>query len=101
MFNVSDPRAEGGLDLGKRALLNIILSLFYGDILMRIHNQCVPYEIEKGSSQKLVDTWVKRLVQMICDKKYSRTKATCDAIVKDFAAIKRDTSAKMKVGNLC
>ncbi|MCL2224993.1 MAG: 2-hydroxyacyl-CoA dehydratase [Defluviitaleaceae bacterium] len=98
-FNVSNPDSTGGIDLNKRDLLNIILSLLYGDILMRVHNQCVPYEIDKGSSQAVVDDWVSRLISQMSGAKFMKTGANFRDILRDFSLVARDTSRKkMKVG---
>ena len=98
-FNVSSPDSTGGINLRKRDLLNIVLSLLYGDILMRIHNQCLPYEVEKGSSQEVVDGWVSRLISQMRDGKFTKTAANFNAILRDFSLIERDISSKkMKVG---
>jgi len=98
-FNISAPTGAGGVYLRKRTLVKIVFSLMYGDILMRLHNQCIPYELERGSSQKVVDTWVAKLLEQMRGAKFTQTKANCKAILADFAAIQRDTSrTKMKVG---
>jgi predicted nucleotide-binding protein (sugar kinase/HSP70/actin superfamily) len=98
-FNISNPNGAGGINLGLKSLSKIIFGLLYGDILMRVHNQCIPYETEKGSSQKLVNTWVARLLEQMKGAKFTQTKINCKAILNDFAKIPRDTSRKkMKVG---
>lgn len=97
-FNISNPGGAGGIKLSVRATLNIVLSLLYGDILMRIYNQCSPYEQEQGSSQKLVNTWVARLIEQMGSAKFLKTSANFDAILTDFSKISRNSGAKMKVG---
>jgi predicted nucleotide-binding protein (sugar kinase/HSP70/actin superfamily) len=97
-FNVSAPSGAGGINLNLRDLKNIILSLAYGDMLMRIHNQCIPYEKEKGMSQKTVDKWISKLTASMHTREFSKTASNFTKILQDFSQIERDPAQKIKVG---
>jgi len=97
-FNISDPTHKGGVELSKRSLAKIITSLTYGDLLMRIHNQCVPYEVEKGSAKKIVDKWISILVEQVSTKNFSNVSSNCKKILSDFEKIPRENISKKKVG---
>lgn len=96
-INVSSPTSEGGLYLSKRALMKIITSLVYSDLLMLVKNQCVPYETEKGATKAAVDKWIERLNEMRGGE-FKKVAKNCDAILKDFAAIPRAPRTKKRVG---
>ncbi|MCL1845012.1 MAG: 2-hydroxyacyl-CoA dehydratase [Defluviitaleaceae bacterium] len=96
-FNVSTPSSEGGIFLSKRALMKIITGLVYSDLLMRINNQCVPYEIEKGASRRVADKWIAKLIAMN-HRNFNKIAANCHAILIDFAAIPRNERTKKRVG---
>jgi len=96
-FNVSTPSAEGGIFFRKRSILKILTSLVYSDLLMRINNQCVPYEQEAGASRKVVDKWIAQFASMR-HSQYKKVAANCHAILRDFAAIPRSPRTKKRVG---
>ncbi len=74
----------------------------YGDLLMLLLNQCKPYEITKGDSEKLAHEWVARLAKemevsgRIID--YKKVKENYAKIIDDFARIPRRKEQKVKVG---
>lgn len=41
----------------------LIGALVYGDTLMLLSNQTKPYEVNKGESMALVDSWIKTLTE--------------------------------------
>jgi len=97
-LNFSGLDKQSGFSLNREMLLKMFYGLLYGDLLMWVQNQCLPYELSKGSSQAVVEQWIDRLLAM--DKKqFFRLKENCRAMLSDFAAISRDTSVlKPKVG---
>jgi len=78
----------------------LIYAVAYGDLLMTLKNQCLPYEVNKGETQALCDKWTKYLADDLVSKRvsYKRIKKNYDRIVSDFAAIKLDKTDKVKVG---
>jgi predicted nucleotide-binding protein (sugar kinase/HSP70/actin superfamily) len=74
----------------------------YGDLLMLLLNQCKPYEITKGESEKLAHEWVAKLAKemetssRIID--YKKVKENYAKIIADFARIPRRKEQKVKVG---
>lgn len=42
----------------------LVAALVYGDTLMCLSNQTKPYEVNKGESMKLVDSWSDKLTEM-------------------------------------
>lgn len=78
-----------------------LIATCYGDLLVLLRNQIRPYEIQKGESDKLLDSWVKRLQKMFyADKGYSmkEIRSNFKIIADDFAKIKVNRVPKVKVG---
>ncbi len=92
-----NPGFKLSLSFGKR----VLHSVYYGDLLMSLVNQCRPYECEKGASQALADRWVENLVRQMRDKKrvsYEALKENYVAILRDFEALPRTAEKKPRVG---
>ena len=86
------------LGFGKR----ILYSVYYGDLLMNLVQQCRPYELEKGRTQALADEWVTRLTEELKDAKRVNYKAVLEnyaRILHDFETkIPRDGKRRVRVG---
>ena len=86
------------LGFGKR----ILYSVYYGDLLMNLVQQCRPYELEKGRTQALADEWVARLTEELKDAKrvnYKTVLANYARILQDFEQkIPRDGKRRVRVG---
>ncbi len=100
-LNISGLEKDCSFKFTLPMLVKLISALCYGDLLMLLHNQTEPYEITAGSSQRIVDKWVKKLsAQLIAGKGWSRKamQVNMRAILADYAAIKREMTPKVKVG---
>ena len=94
----SNPGFKLTLGFGKR----ILYSVYYGDLLMSLVQQCRPYEIEKGQTQALADKWVARLTEEMKDRtkvNYKTVKENYVRILRDFETkIPRDGKRRVRVG---
>jgi predicted nucleotide-binding protein (sugar kinase/HSP70/actin superfamily) len=93
----SNPGFKLNYNLGRR----IIFSMLYGDLIMMLANQCRPYEIEKGATDRLVESWINRLTEeykLPRNLKYKNIKANLEKITAEFAALKVTTEEKIRVG---
>lgn len=100
-LNLSGMEKNPGFSLNYRLVRKLINALLYGDLLMLLANQTRPYEIEPGSSDRLVDDWTQRASAAYRDGKatpYRQVKADFDRIVKDFAALPVAGEKKLRVG---
>ena len=100
-LNISGLEKDCSFKFTLPMIVKLISALSYGDLLMLLHNQTEPYEVEKGASQRIVDKWVKKLsAQLIAGKGWSRKamQVNMRAILADYAAIKRELTPKVKVG---
>ena len=78
----------------------MMYSVMYGDLLMLLRNQCAPYEIKKGESERLAQVWTDKLVAEMSSEKisYKKIKRNYRRIVEDFKNIPREEVKKTKVG---
>lgn len=74
--------------------------VLYGDLMMALANQVRPYETEKGAADALCARWTERLVEELSSKaiRYGHIRKNYDAIIRDFAAIPRQTRPAVRVG---
>ncbi|MBQ7488401.1 MAG: 2-hydroxyglutaryl-CoA dehydratase, partial [Clostridia bacterium] len=82
-------------------LRQLISSLIYGDCIMCVSNQTRPYELQKGTTDKLIEQWNERLIDQYNQGKglsYKDMRANLRQIVNDFDAIERSHEPKTKVG---
>ena len=96
--NLSNFEKNGGFQLTLPILIKASFALLYGDFMLCISNQCKPYEIHKGDTQKVMDQWSERLCQQFSNGGYMNVKQNYRAMLEDFAKIPRKVTAKVKVG---
>lgn len=78
--------------------LKLIYAVMYGDMLMSLYYQCKPYEIHKGSTDRVLNNWQRKLSVLFHKNKYFNTKKIYNRILNDFSEIKRTKVKKPKVG---
>ncbi len=91
-----DPKS--GFQLTAPIFLKFLYAVLYGDLLMSVSNQCRPYELEKGRTDKLLDRWQHRLEKAFQTSEYLKTKKLYCEILDDFAKIERTKRNKVRVG---
>ncbi len=97
-LNMSAFEKDSGFSLTVPMLVKLSFALQYGDMLMWLTNQCLPYEKNKGDTRRLLDMWTDRLVAQMRDGGFVRVKRNYRRIVRDFAAIERLDTVKPRVG---
>ncbi|WP_353095790.1 hypothetical protein [Tissierella praeacuta] len=100
-FNVKGLEKNSGFKLTLPIIDKLLVALTYGDILMLLKNQVIPYEITKGDSKDLVRFWIEHLgKQFDHDKglKIKEVKRNLERIVKSFTKIPVFHEEKIKVG---
>ncbi len=76
-------------------------SIIYGDMLMLLRNQCLPYEVNEGDTDRVVHTWIDRLLEQFRRGKgltSSAMKRNLSAMARDFHGIPRIMRDATKVG---
>ncbi|MCD8095889.1 MAG: 2-hydroxyacyl-CoA dehydratase [Ruminococcus sp.] len=80
-------------------IMRLIYCVMYGDMLMLLYNQCKPYEVKKGSTDRMLKRWQNRLGKLMGTKAdYMSTKSIYKAMLKDFSSIERTKEKKPRVG---
>ncbi len=81
--------------------IKALRALIYGDMLLLLKNQCKPYEINKGDTEKLVQNWVEKLINMF-RKNQALTSSSMKKILAEMALsfhnIPRQKKTLKKVG---
>ncbi len=99
-FSFSGLEKHSGFKLTLPILHRLVYAVMYGDLLMLLRNQCVPYEIKKGESDRIAELWTDRLATEMSDGRisYEKVKQNYRAIIEDFKNIPRADEKKIKVG---
>lgn len=98
--NIWGMELNSGIFLTLPTAMMALAGLLYGDLIMILSNQVRPYEVNKGETDKLINTWIERLT-----KKFRKgrgymplaVKKTMHKIAADFAAIEVKKVKKVKV----
>lgn len=99
--NLSGLEKNPGFSIPLRTLRRLATAMIYGDLLVWLKNQCLPYEVIKGATEKLTAHWTDRLVTMfghgqgLGKKEMAKYMAK---IVSDYAKIERRGPQKTRVG---
>ena len=96
--NASGLERHPGFKLTPALLGKCLIAMWYGDLIMWVSNQCKPYELNKGDTQKVSDHWVSYLADISSTPKFLQIKRQYKAILRDFEAIPKHHVEKIKVG---
>lgn len=100
-FNFNGLKMQPGFSFNLKQYYQLIKCMVYGDLLMLLRNQCLPYEVHAGETDRLVDFWVEKLSKEFESKKlqkYKHMKTNYMPIIESFAKIERTNEVKPKVG---
>ena len=99
-LNFSGLENGQGFSVTRQMLKNLVSAVIYGDLLMHIANQCKPYELNKGDTDKMVSKWIEQITApgKTGLTNYKALKADTKAILEDFASIPMRREKKVKVG---
>lgn len=100
-LNISGLESNPGFGLTLPMIRKLVGALVYGDTLMLLSNQTKPYEVNKGESMQLVNSWIEKIVaEFEKGKGFNRDeqKKYLDEIASSFANIERNIVPKVKVG---
>lgn len=97
-LNFSGLEKDSSMKITPAIAMKLIFAVLYGDLLMSVYNQCRPYEVERGASEKVLKYWEERLAKDLEDNNFTSVTKTTNAVLKDFAAIERTERNKPRVG---
>ena len=81
--------------------IRLLYAAMLGDLIMLLKNQCLPYELNAGDTERVCDRWVEKLTHDMAKNGklgYSAVKQFYKDILADFAAIPRSSEKKVRVG---
>lgn len=89
-----------GFKLSVGTIIRIFYCIFYGDLLLSLKNQVIPYEINKGDAQRLAEKITDELGQKVGDMgiSFKKVRKNCQKIIEQFKAIPVKREEKVKVG---
>jgi predicted CoA-substrate-specific enzyme activase len=79
-------------------VMDLALSIIYGDLIMKLSNRMRPYELYTGQTDALSNSWIRRLSVIIKNNPWFNFRKTVKAIVKDFDNIATKKIKKPRVG---
>lgn len=92
---------NSGFKMTAGMFLKGLITWLYGDYLMLLRNQVLPYEAEAGTCKKLMEYWTEELTRQLHHNKGISRKAISrnfDAIARDFSQVPVEKTNKPKVG---
>lgn len=97
-LNLSGLEKQPGFKLAPMLVVKLVFALYYGDMLMWIYNQCLPYEKVKGETNQVLEKWITHLIS-ICNKPRFFLKGYYyKKILRDFENISQVAKNKIRVG---
>lgn len=100
-FSLAGIEKHPGFKLSLGMLHRMVYAVLYADLLMLLRNQCRPYEIKAGESERLAEYWTDKLAnEMTGSNKlsYKKVKENYRKIIADFHSIPREEIKKPRVG---
>lgn len=99
-INLAGLEKHSGFKLTVPLLHRLFYAIIYGDVLMNIANQCKPYELNKGETERLADKFTLELANKMQTEgvSFKRVKENCKEMLESFAKIPRSNETKVKVG---
>ncbi|MGN1060268.1 MAG: 2-hydroxyglutaryl-CoA dehydratase [Candidatus Coproplasma sp.] len=96
--NFSGLEKDSSFKVDLKLLLKLAFAIFYGDTLMWCYNQTKPYEEEAGATDAVRDIVVKTVSEQFASGKYRKFTKINEYIISAFAAVRRRSEEKVKVG---
>ena len=98
-FNVVGMEKMPGFKITVGFMERLLKTLIYADLLQKMLTKNRAYEVNKGETQKLFDTWMDKCKKFLEKSTMKEFKQSIYDIVEDFEKIKLDTSVEIpKVG---
>ena len=73
-LNFAGLEKASGFQLTLPLCIKLVYGVLYADLLMTIYNQCRPYELNEGESQKTLEQWQNKLDKLFRTNDYRHTK---------------------------
>ena len=99
--NLSGLEKNPGFSLGFNMIRQMAYSMIYGDIIVHMANQCRPYELVEGETDRRISKWVEYLVEDFSRSgsfRGAHVRENFNRISDDFAGIPVNRVPKVRVG---
>ena len=99
--NLSGLEKNPGFSLNFNMIRQMAYSMLYGDIIVHMANQCRPYELVEGETDRRIWKWVEELVKDFSRSgsfRGSHVREQFNRIADDFASIPVHRVPKVRVG---
>lgn len=99
-FNLGGLEKHPGFKLTVPILHRIFYAIMYGDMLLTLVNQCKPYELNQGQSERLADELTVMLAEKMQSEgiSFKKVKENCRILLDEFSKIPLKKTPKVKVG---
>ncbi len=98
-FNIVGMEKNPGFKITIPLIEKLLKSVVYGDLLQKLLLKNRAYEVNKGETQKVYDTWMEKCKTLVQKSNSKQFKQSIYDMVNDFEKIELDTSIKKpKVG---
>ena len=98
-FNIVGMEKMPGFKITVPLMEKLLKTVIYGDLLQKMLIKNRAYEVNKGETQKLFDSWMKKCKELLVKSNNKEFKQSIYDIVNDFEKIELDTNIeKPKVG---
>ncbi len=100
-LNLSGLEKNPGFSLTFKMIRQMAYSMIYGDLIVQMANQCRPYEIVEGETDRRIAKWVDRLISDFGTRgsfKSRHIRDNFNRIADDFASIPVHRVPKVRVG---
>ncbi len=97
-LNFAGLEKNEGFQLSPKILVKLVYTVLYGDMIMWISNQCLPYEKHLGDTKSMIEKWQKEICRQLHSTQFLHCTRNYQKMLKDFSSIERIHEKKPKVG---
>lgn len=99
-FSLTGLEKHPGFNLTLPIIHRLFYAVMYGDMLLSLVNQCKPYELVKGDTERLADEYTVKLAELMETEgvSFKKVKKNCEEMLNAFAAVPKLDTPKIKVG---
>jgi predicted nucleotide-binding protein (sugar kinase/HSP70/actin superfamily) len=97
-MNLKKMEQHPGFKLSWGMIIKFSYAALYADMMMCLANQCRPYEVEAGATQKVIDELVAEISPYFMDKRFRQAEENYLKILAAFKKIQLNKTDKIKVG---
>ncbi len=92
---------DSALKMNAPMVIRFVYAIIFGDLIMCLKNQCIPYEVNKGDTDRVSVEYVNEIIDILSKDKLDKKKIKNEyaKIINAFKEIEVDRSVKkLKVG---